>query len=265
MKPAWNAETLAGLPPLGPQARVLCYERIESTNDKALELLESGEPEGTLVVADEQTRGRGRRGRTWHSPPGLGLYVSLVLRPSLPAAHAPLVSVALAVAAAASIRRLGCAAVCLKWPNDLLVGERKIGGILAEARGDPARAGLVVGLGVNVNHAAADIPEALREISTSLSLTTGGSWDRVRLLGELLSEFTETYASLQRHGAPELLARFEQHLGWRRGSPLRVDAGEEIREGRFAGLGSAGELLLDTGSGGILSCRYGEVHCTRIP
>jgi len=194
----------------------------------------------------------------------LGLYVSFVLRPSLAPADAPLVSLTLAVAVAEAIVGLGCDKVRLKWPNDILIGSRKVGGILAEARGDPGRTGLIAGLGLNVNHTAGDFPEELAGNSTSLRLSTGHSWDRMRWLSDLLSRFEQGYGALQRRGAGEMLATFERLMSFTRGAGVRIESGGEVRQGRFAGLGSAGELLLDTGSGKILSCRFGDVQCARM-
>ncbi|MCI0407959.1 MAG: biotin--[acetyl-CoA-carboxylase] ligase, partial [Acidobacteria bacterium] len=126
MNPSWNqAALLRELASHRLGSRVLCFDSLQSTNDKALELLEQGEPDGSLVLAEEQTRGRGRRERTWDSPPRLGIYASLVLRPMLPARLLPLVSLAFAVGTAAALRTAGLREVGLKWPNDLLLGDRK--------------------------------------------------------------------------------------------------------------------------------------------
>src|SRR6059036_933249 len=118
--------------------RVFYYPAIGSTNDRALELAAAGEPEGAVVLAEEQTGGRGRRERTWHSPARLGIYVSIILRPLVPAARAPLFTFAAAVAVADALRESCGLQASIKWPNDVVAARRKIGGILGESRGsDP--------------------------------------------------------------------------------------------------------------------------------
>ena len=241
-------------------ARVLCFDSLPSTNDQALELLEKGEPEGLLVLAEEQTRGRGRRERSWDSPSRLGIYPSLVLRPRLPARWLPLVSLAFAVGSAASLRAGGLHQVGLKWPNDLLFGDRKLAGILAEARGDGEILGLVVGLGLNVNQEESDFPEALRETATSLRLSSGRSWDRLHVLKGVLLQCEEEYDELQAKGPEGLLRRFEELSLFGRGCRLEVDSTNRVWGGRFAGLGSSGELLLDTGGATPVAFHFGEVR-----
>ena len=264
MSPGWDPASLsrdfAGLR-LG--SRVLCFQSVESTNDKALELLEKGEPEGALLLAEEQTRGRGRRERRWDSPPSLGIYMSLVLRPRLPPRQLPLVSLAFAVGTAAALRAAGLEQVVLKWPNDVLLGQKKLAGILAEARGDGVIGGLALGLGLNVNQEESDFPAALRETATSLRRSSGRFWDRQKVLKALLLRCEAEYDDLQENGPEDLLRRFEEHGAFRRGSPLEVDSGSGVSEGRFAGLGDFGELLLDTGGANPVAFHFGEVHCVK--
>jgi BirA family biotin operon repressor/biotin-[acetyl-CoA-carboxylase] ligase len=262
----WNEPTLAR--ELAGQRfgrRVLCFDSLESTNDKALELLEQGEPEGALVLAEEQTRGRGRRERLWDSPSGLGIYASLVLRPTLPPGLLPLVSLAFAVGTAATLRGEGLEKVALKWPNDLLLGERKLAGILAEARSDGVQRGLVVGLGLNVNQDESDFPVTLRATATSLRRSSGRPWDRVRILKGVLRRCEAEYDDLQENGPEDLLLRYEEHGAFRRGSELEVDSGSGVCRGRFAGLGAAGEILLDTGGEDPVAFHFGEVRRVTRP
>lgn len=241
-------------------SRVLCFDSLPSTNDRALELLEEGAPEGVLVLAEEQTRGRGRRERSWVSPSRLGIYASLVLRPRLPARWLPLVSLAFAVGSAAALRAAGLHQVGLKWPNDLLLGDRKLAGILTEARGDGEILGLVVGLGLNVNQQESDFPVALREAATSLRIAGGRSWDRLQVLKEVLLHCEEEYDELQAKGPEGLLRRFEELSLFCRGCRLEVDSTNRVWGGRFAGLGSSGELLLDTGGAAPVAFHFGEVR-----
>lgn len=158
---------------------------VASTNDVAFERLEAGAAHGHLVVADEQTGGRGRRGRSWHSPPGVAVYASLVLRGSRPFEATSLVA-ALGVGLAEGIEAATGLDVGLKWPNDLWVDGRKAGGILVEARGfRPEAPAVVAGFGIDVNQTV--FPAGIRGTATSLRLATGRRWERGPLLAGLLA------------------------------------------------------------------------------
>ena len=149
------------------------YEELGSTSDRAKELADEGADPGTVVVAETQTAGRGRRGRVWASPPRRNLYFSVILRPELPPARAPELTLVASVALCDALRQAGVQAG-IKWPNDLLVSGRKIAGILTELAAEPDRVHwVVVGAGVNVNARAEDFPEELRAAATSVLLERG--------------------------------------------------------------------------------------------
>ncbi len=133
---------------------------IGSTNDRIMAAGRDGAPEGLAVIADRQTAGRGRLGRSWASPPGVGLYTSILLRPKLPAGQVPLLTLVSGLAVAEAIENVTGLAPRLKWPNDLLVNEKKVGGILTETASVESRVSYVaVGIGINVGHEAQDLPE----------------------------------------------------------------------------------------------------------
>ncbi len=165
------------------------FESLPSTNDTARELARAGAAHGTVVVADAQTRGRGTKGRSWHSPRGLGLYASFILRWDGPDGfRAPfsLLPLAAGLAAADAVRDAAGLEARLKWPNDLVHGRKKLGGILTEAVFAAGRPGFaVVGVGLNVNHGEADFPGGIRETATSIRLATGHESDREALLASL--------------------------------------------------------------------------------
>ncbi len=240
------------------------YDAIESTNDKALELLENGAPEGTLVVADEQTRGRGRRDRFWHSPAGVSLYASLILRPALPATLLPLVSLTAATGAARALEEWGrLPGVTIKWPNDLLFGRRKLGGILAEARGESGTAALVVGLGMNVN--LVEFPAGMEGEATSLRLAGGHDWNRDALLGAILAFWERDYERLLSSGPASLLEAMLERSAHPPGSLLEIDLGDGMLSGTFTGYGASGELLLREAGGGVRPLHVGEIRRMRMP
>lgn len=238
-------------------------ERIGSTNDRALELAEEGYPEGTLVLCEEQTKGRGRRERIWLSPPRLGIYASLVLRPSLPSREVPLVTFASAVGVARALERRTGIGIRIKWPNDLVVSGRKVAGFLAEGRGSGPAPAAVVGLGLNVNHGEGDFSGALRDRATSLRIASGRIWDRATLLLDLLASWEVEHRALTVEGPGGVLSRWERLSAFRPGDRLRVDLGAKAHSGRYGGLGPVGELRLEEDDGTMRAVTFGEVHRVR--
>ena len=184
--------------------RIDLHDRLGSTNREAVALGQAGVEHGTLVLADAQTAGRGRMARSWFSPPGVNLYGSVLIRLTIDAqglaawlSWLPLMA---ALGAAEAIEVVGAVRIAVKWPNDLLINERKVGGILCES-GASAGSGSfqVIGIGINVNGASEDFPDELRHIATTLRQETGGFLDRNRLVAQLLIELEsclETFMSL---------------------------------------------------------------------
>ncbi len=187
----------------------------DSTNSRAVALAESGAPDGTVVCADAQTGGRGRFGRAWESPPGLNLYLSLLLRPSVEPPQAPQLTLVAAVALAAAVETVTGLSPRLKWPNDLYLGGRKAAGILAEMSADADRLRhVVIGVGLNVNAEGADFPVALRGKATSLKIQAGRGFARVEVLARFLESFSEAYRRFLSEGIRGILPE------WRRRSLL---------------------------------------------
>jgi BirA family biotin operon repressor/biotin-[acetyl-CoA-carboxylase] ligase len=194
----------------------------ESTNTDALAAARTGAEHGSVWFADEQRSGRGRGDHAWHSAAGEGLYVSVLLRPQIPAAHLPLLPLAAGLAAAAAVRRASALAVDLRWPNDLLIGPRKAGGILVEAKNQgSAVAFAVVGIGINVHQQAFD--PTLTTAATSLDLEAGRRVSRQELLVSLLKSLErETLGLLQPASVTAIPARVEQASTWMRGRWVEV-------------------------------------------
>jgi BirA family biotin operon repressor/biotin-[acetyl-CoA-carboxylase] ligase len=177
-----------------PWGDIVILAVTDSTNRVAMEMAENGAKHGTVVVADAQTAGRGRMGRRWVSPAGKNLYVSLLLRPSVPTVDAPRLALVAGVALADAVEAVGVPA-SLKWPNDLYCGGRKAAGILAEMASDPDGVRhVVIGVGLNVNMEEADFPPDLRDTSTSLRIRAGRVFRRVDVLARLLDAFGTRYA-----------------------------------------------------------------------
>ncbi len=215
-------------------------ETCASTNDEALRLAEAGAPEGTVVVAERQTAGRGRLGRTWLSEPGQGLLFSWVARPGLPPETAATLPLVAGLAVARTLRALGAEAG-LKWPNDVLIGERKVCGILCEAQTSAhGIEGIVVGVGINVGA----VPEAVAHRAAGL----GGGVDRLSLLALLCADFEALYRRWRAGGLAALRAELDA-LDCKRGRPIVVRPSGTPLEGIARGIRDDGALLLETPSG----------------
>ncbi len=246
----------------GLQARHLTgpihhYETLDSTNDLAKELGTRGAPEGTVVVAETQTRGRGRLGREWESPPGLGLYVSLVLRPQLPPMELPQITLTTAVAVVRAVRRVTGLAPGIKWPNDLIVSGKKLGGILTEMETESDRIRyLVVGLGLNVNNP--EFPPELRGLATSLALEAGRLFSRVSILQAWLEEFEGLYERFLHQGFPEILEVWKRHTVTL-GKQVTVRQGPREIQGQAEDVAPDGALLIRVASGEVVRVTSGEI------
>jgi BirA family transcriptional regulator, biotin operon repressor / biotin---[acetyl-CoA-carboxylase] ligase len=236
------------------------HEQIGSTNDRARECLRAGE-DGIVVVADQQTAGRGRRGRSWQSPPGVNLMLSAGVRIGLPAGAAWQLgaSTALAVCAACA----PYASLHVKWPNDLVTREgAKVAGLLLEtALADDRLVQAIVGIGINVNWRRAEMPEEIAARATSLHELGGAEIDRMTLLSRLLDELDAEVLALERGESP--LARLRA-ASWLDGRPVRVTAEESEVEGVVAGIGDDGALVVETERGRQV-VSYGEVVAVALP
>ncbi len=257
--------TLAGLAPdtRWVASRVDFHPELDSTNLRAEALARAGAAEGTLVVADAQTAGRGRLGRAWFSPPGRNLYLSLVLRPAIraDAAHFYVFVGALAVIDTAAALLGSRERLEIKWPNDVLLDGRKLSGVNLPAILDGERvSALVLGIGVNVNLAREDLPPELGTIATSLRIASGRWLDRTAVAEDLLARLERWIETLRDAGPAPILDTYAKWLRMR-GSRVRI-AGPGIArevEGIAEGIGEDGALLVRTG-GGLERILAGDVE-----
>ena len=223
-------------------------ECVASTNDAARELALAGAGHGTAVVAGEQTRGRGTKGRVWHSPPGLGLYASFILRgPAagpVPLLH--LLPLAAGLAASDAVLAAAGAAVRLKWPNDLVHNGKKLGGILSEGvSGGPAGDFAVVGVGINVGHDLPDFPADLRESSTSLRILGCGAVTIESVFDGLCRALDCWYNALARGDKGSVIRTFEERLAFPAGQAIRVTTAAGTFTGICRGLDEDGRLMVE--------------------
>ena len=233
---------------------------IGSTNDRARQLLIAPNGDGAVVVADEQTAGRGRRGRTWESPPGRNLYVSVALVPALAALDAWRLGFAAALAVAGSCESV--ARVDLKWPNDVVAAGdgRKVGGLLVETMVESDRLrGAVLGIGINVNWRRSEMPADLRDRATSLADLHGASVDREALLGRLLETLETEIAAVEAGISP--LERYRARCSTL-GATVEVLTADGPIMGRALDLDGTGALVVEDGDGRRHAVSSGEV--TRV-
>jgi len=238
--------------------RIYHFFKTDSTNRVAFELGHAGEPEGAIVLAEEQSAGRGRAGRTWHSERGAGIYVSLLLRPKLAPVQAPLLTMMAGLSAHTAIEAVTGLAVDLKWPNDLIIWGKKAGGILTEMHAEPGLVRfVVVGIGLNVNQER--FPGELAGLATSLRQETGKIQSRMELLVRLLREFETDYNRFLREGIAGVIQRFEVVSSYAHGKKVRITNGTESFVGTTAGIGQEGLLQVEREDGRVVTVIAGDV------
>jgi len=232
-----------------------------STNRDAFELAAEGAPEGTCVIADVQTRGRGRMGRSWVAPAGSAVLTSVVLRPDLSPQTATLLTLAAGIAAAKSVRRVTDLDPWIKWPNDLKIGDKKLAGILTEMHAEMDRVHyVIVGIGINVNISPENFPEEIRKLATSLSIETGRTINRNQLIATLYYEMESAYRRLIERGPKAVIEQWEDiaDIRGKRVKATMID-GKTV-EGVALGLGPDGSLHIEDDIGRTRHITAGDVE-----
>jgi BirA family biotin operon repressor/biotin-[acetyl-CoA-carboxylase] ligase len=248
--------------------RTVHYLRtVDSTSSKLKALAQDGAAAGTVVLADEQTGGRGRTGRTWFSPAGLGVWMSVLLRWELSAERLAPLSIAAAISVADALRELTGLDVRVKWPNDLLVDGRKLGGLLVESiqtAGESVQSA-VLGIGLNANLAETDLPAELVGIATSLRVALGRPVPRLELLRTMLLALEQCFERYEREGIEGFRERWKE-LSSTLGREVTVTpsvpsagAAEPIATGTVIGLAESGALLLTDSSGTRREIWFGDI------
>jgi BirA family biotin operon repressor/biotin-[acetyl-CoA-carboxylase] ligase len=234
---------------LGPFAgRVRHVGSVASTNDVIANLADDGAPHGTVVVADAQTAGRGRHGRQWFSPPGSGLYFSILLRLNGP--PPPVLTLATGVAVAEALQTATGVTASLEWPNDVMTpvdgASLKVAGILTEATTDPGCTRVIVGIGINIRDSA--WPPDLVGVAASIEGVTGRSANATAVLVEVLAGAARRYAGVESGTTADLLARWESLAPSSRGARVEWMSGQTRQRGVSAGIDAQGALLVRVGS-----------------
>lgn len=245
------------------------YDETDSTNARIGELAGAGAPDGTLAVADKQTAGRGRRGRGWDSPPGMNIYMSLLLRPDMDPSDAPMITILMALAVCESVTEVtggenagdDTPAARIKWPNDIVIRGRKVCGILTEMNMEAGRiSGVIVGVGINVNQGERNLfPEEIRDTATSLKLECGHAIDRSILIAMIMERFEDLYGRFTDSGDLAYLTDRYDELLVSRDREVRVLDPQGEYTGISRGIDDRGELLVETPDGEVHRVYAGEV------
>jgi BirA family biotin operon repressor/biotin-[acetyl-CoA-carboxylase] ligase len=238
--------------------RLYHFFKTDSTNRVAMELGYAGEPEGAVVLAEEQTAGRGRLGRSWHSERGTGIYATLLLRPKLSPVLAPLLTLLAGLSSRAAIQAQTGLNVELKWPNDLLLNGAKLGGILTEMHAEPTAVRFVViGLGINVNQQK--FPPDIAGLATSLRTESGKAHSRLELLVRLLTQFETDYNRFLLEGPSYVVDRFQREADFAQGKRVKVESARDTYFGKTDGLSPEGFLRVMKDDGQVLTVIAGDV------
>lgn len=225
---------------------VLYFDTIDSTNTKAQELAEKGYPSGTLVVADKQESGKGRRGRSWVSPSGTGIFMTLMIKPDINPNNASMLTLVAALAVAKAITSVTGEDAMIKWPNDIVVNGKKVCGILTEmnAQFDYINH-IVVGIGINVHNES--FPEEISQMASSLMIEAGGKrFHRAQIIAETMSYFEQYYDTFLKTQDLSALVREYDKLLVNRNKSVRVLDPKEPFDGKAMGITPKGELIVDT-------------------
>lgn len=250
LKEQLNTRTMGG--------NIAYYDEVSSTNTIAHEFVRQGAAEGTLIIAESQTEGRGRMGKKWHSPKGTGIWMSLVLKPRIPIYFTPQLTLLTAVALCRSIKRMTDTEIDIKWPNDLLIAGKKVCGILLESSAEDERLKYVVcGIGVSVNLQPADFPKELQPIATSLAIESGREVGREGLIAEFLKQFEDLYELYHTQGFGPIRTLWEA-LSITLNRPVTIRTAQGVIEGIATSLDESGALVVTQRDGQVTRVYSGD-------
>ncbi|USG63478.1 biotin--[acetyl-CoA-carboxylase] ligase [Brevibacillus ruminantium] len=242
-------EVRAGLGTYRIGQKVLAHDSVISTQPLAHEAASKGAPEGTLVITEQQTGGRGRLGRPWHSPKGSGIWMSLIIRPEIPLSKTPQMTLLTAVVLAKTIWEETGVGPKIKWPNDIFIGDKKVSGVLTELNAESDRVNyLVIGIGINANMTSEDIPPELSAIATSLRIESGKPLKRIPFIQRFCENFEAEYDHYLREGFERVKMEWEQH-SYTIGRWITVSTIQQTLEGKAIGLDEEGVLILEDTTG----------------
>ncbi len=233
---------------------VISVDEVSSTNDLARDLLERPDADGIAVLAGGQTKGRGRLGRAWFSPAGKGIYLSVILRRPLHGDITGLLCPAASLAVAKTIESLSGINVLIKWPNDLIINGKKVGGVLVERTGDS----FIVGVGINLNTSPEEFPEEIRHKASSLYGESGAMFEKNIFCQDLFLNFERIFSSLTDETRDNVLEEVKSR-SFTLGKTVTVSDADRVFTGEAVGFESDGSLLLKDANGKIVNIKSGEI------
>ena len=240
------------------------YNEVDSTNATAMDLAQQDAPEGTVVLAEQQLRGRGREDRSWHSPAGVGIYCSIVLRPELSPSKTMLLTLMTAVAIARAVALETDLSPRIKWPNDILINDKKVVGILLESKvGATGVEHAIIGFGINVNHTPADLPQELLLAASSLFIELGEPVDRSKLITKILAEVEYLYEGLQQGDLAIILEEW-RYFSATLGRYVRILQQGELTEGIAVDVTEEGALLVRVEQDSLITVHAGDIEHLKI-
>jgi BirA family biotin operon repressor/biotin-[acetyl-CoA-carboxylase] ligase len=253
----WEIQASLGTEQIGK--KIYAFPQAASTNEVAFRLALNGAEEGEVVLAESQTKGKGRMGRQWESPAGLNIYLSIILRPRIVPSKTPLITLMTAVACAEAVDEVTGLTPAIKWPNDLLIEEKKLGGILTEADMELDRINfVVVGIGINVNMARAVFPPSIKDTATSLQEALGREISRIALTQAILRRLEQWYKRLGQGRGEEIRRRWKE-LALIKGKAIEVTSLGEVVRGTALDIDEDGALLVQTDNTTIKRVVAGDV------
>ncbi len=240
---------------------IVFLPEIDSTNLEASRMARQGTREGTVVLSDSQSRGKGRGGRSWSSPPGVNAYFSIILRPALAPAEVPQIPLLAGLAVARAFTQISGLEARIKWPNDILLQGKKAAGILAEMEGEADEIRFIVlGVGCNVNWERERMPPDLQKIATSLQAETGREFSRCQVAERIFEEFETAYRSFLKEKFSHRLRAEWNGLSWVNGKQVTIHSGDQEFSGEALGLDETGALLIRDRRGEVQRVIAGDVR-----
>lgn len=247
----WNTQLIG--------KKIHVFDQLDSTNSEAYRIAREGGEEGELVISDRQLRGKGRLNRTWFSPPGVNLYVSIILRPLIDLRNAPFITLMAAVATAQAVKEISGLRPRIKWPNDLLISDKKVAGLLNEMRGKAGKVDFIIlGIGINVNMTLEMMPEEIRSLATSLREELGYEVSRAGILKVLTREVERGYQALLTGETGRILRQWED-FSQMVGRLVEMKSFDEVIRGKVEGIDPDGSLILRAPDGSERKIIAGDV------
>lgn len=236
--------------------KIITYDSVDSTNDIAKSLVGEPDKEGTVILADSQTQGKGRLGRNWYSEKNVGIYLSVFLNPPLPPDQVAQMTLVAGVALVQTINEFSRTRAHLKWPNDILLNEKKVAGILTENFHENTHSGIILGIGINVNHA--HFPVSLQHIATSMAMENGENFERLPLITFLLNHLDHEYRSFLNEGISSIVDEWNQNSEMF-GKHISLTQGTQTFFGTAMKLDGKGQLVILMDDGKEIAVDSGEV------